>query len=51
MNYQCRDCIYIYKGENGDPIHGIPAGTKFEDLPLDWKCPICGAMKERFKSL
>ncbi|HAK61444.1 MAG TPA: rubredoxin, partial [Nitrospiraceae bacterium] len=23
-------------------------GTKFEDLPEDWKCPVCNAPKEAF---
>ena len=30
---------------NGDPI---PAGTKFEDLPDTFACPICGVSKEEF---
>lgn len=28
--------------------HGIPAGTAFEDLPADWKCPRCKQGKEKF---
>ncbi|MBR4063582.1 MAG: rubredoxin [Clostridia bacterium] len=23
--------------------------TKFEDLPEDWSCPLCGVGKENFK--
>ncbi len=49
MIYQCRDCIYAYKPEKGDPKNGIPAGTSFEDLPDTWECPICGATKKRFR--
>ena len=49
MRYQCRDCIYAYKSEKGDPKNGIPAGTKFEDIPSTWKCPVCGASKKRFR--
>ena len=33
----------------GDPDNGIAAGTKFEDLPDDWVCPVCGAPKEDFE--
>ena len=29
----------------------IPAGTKFEDLPDDWRCPRCKRKKEKFKAL
>jgi rubredoxin len=32
-------------------IEKIQKGTQFKDLPDDWKCPICGAGKKRFKSL
>ncbi len=30
------------------PEHGIPAGTAFEDLPADWKCPVCRQGKDKF---
>ena len=41
--YKCGACGYVYDPEVGDPDHGIPPGTKFEDIPQDWTCPICGA--------
>ncbi len=47
--YNCTPCGYIYDPEVGDPDHGIPAGTPFEDLPEDWCCPECGAEKEYFE--
>ena len=28
--------------------HNIPAGTKWEDLPEDWVCPLCGVGKDQF---
>ncbi|WP_337384070.1 rubredoxin, partial [Acidaminococcus timonensis] len=28
--------------------HNIAPGTKFEDLPEDWVCPICGVGKDQF---
>ena len=43
MEYQCPDCPYVYDEEAGDPDNGISPGTKFEDLPTSWGCPICGA--------
>ncbi len=47
--YVCQACGYVYDPEKGDPDNGIPAGTKFEDLPDDWCCPYCGVSKEFFK--
>ncbi len=46
--YVCNVCGYIYDPSKGDPEHGVPAGTSFEDLPADWVCPICGASKMDF---
>lgn len=40
--YRCRICGYVYSPLRGEPQHGIPAGTPFEDLPEDYVCPICG---------
>jgi N-acyl homoserine lactone hydrolase len=43
--------VDIYDPEKGDSKHDIPAGTKIEDLPDDWKCPRCKRKKEKFKVL
>lgn len=45
--WQC-PCGYIYDPAKGDPEHGIKSGTPFEELPDDWKCPVCGIPKSRF---
>ena len=45
----CIICGYIYDEAVGDPDHGIPAGTRFEDLPPDWVCPECGSPKDSFE--
>ncbi|MCX8012426.1 MAG: rubredoxin, partial [Desulfobacterota bacterium] len=29
--------------------HGINPGTRFEDLPPSWCCPVCGATKDQFE--
>ena len=47
--WQCQLCHYTYESDKGDPISGIEPGTKFEDLPEDWCCPICGADKTQFE--
>lgn len=46
--YICAVCGYEYDPAKGDPENNIPAGTKFEDIPEDWVCPICSAGKEDF---
>jgi len=47
--YVCTICGYVYDPEQGDPDNGIAPGTKFEDLPDDWECPVCGASKDDFE--
>ena len=46
--YVCSVCSYVYDPEKGDPEHGIPAGTPFEELPDDWRCPRCKQSKDKF---
>lgn len=48
-SYTCSICGFEYNPEEGDPALGIPPGTPFEDLPDDYKCPICNAGKDYFK--
>lgn len=47
--HTCSICGFQYDPEEGDPALGIPPGTPFEDLPEDYKCPICNAGKDYFK--
>ena len=49
--YKCSICGYVYDPEVGDSSKGIAAGTAFEDLPADWRCPVCGAPKSAFKPI
>ena len=41
--YRCQICGFIYD----EAVEGV----KFEDLPNDWKCPLCGASKEMFEEV
>lgn len=50
-SYVCVICGFTYDPAEGDPGMGIPPGTAFEDLPEDYKCPICNASKEYFKKV
>ncbi len=49
--WRCKKCKYVYDPAVGDPKHGIPADTPFEQLPPNWKCPLCGAPKGDFEPL
>ena len=46
--YICNICGWIYEEALGDPDHGIAAGTRFEDLPEDFVCPLCGVGEDEF---
>ena len=46
--YICSICGYVYDPAKGDPKNGIAPGTKFEDLPDSWCCPICKNGKDKF---
>lgn len=43
--YVCLECGWIYDEAVGDPDRGYPAGTKWEDLPDDFKCAECDTIK------
>ena len=47
MKYECV-CGYVYDETTGDSDIGIAAGTKWDDLPDDFVCPICGVDKSGF---
>lgn len=47
--YVCTICGYVYDPKQGDPDNGVAAGTKWEDVPDDWECPVCGASKDDFE--
>lgn len=46
--YVCSVCGYEYDEAAGDPDNGIAPGTKREDLPDDFTCPLCGVGKDQF---
>jgi len=49
--YMCVICGFIYDEAYGLPDHGIEPGTRWDELPLNWRCPECGAGKEDFEVL
>ena len=47
--YVCTVCGYIYDEAAGDHDNGVEPGTKWEDVPEDWVCPVCGVGKDQFE--
>ncbi len=47
--YVCSVCGYEYDEAVGDLDNGIAAGTKWEDVPEDFVCPVCGVGKDQFE--
>ena len=47
--YECTQCKYIYNPKFGNEKNGIEKGTKFNDLPDTWVCPVCGEGKDMFE--
>lgn len=51
MRYVCDACGWIYDEEMGDRELGIEPGTKFDELPADFLCPLCMVGKEMFSEV
>jgi rubredoxin len=51
--YQCQtvNCGCVYNPDRPPRKVRVPKGTKFEELPEDWCCPICGAGKRMFRPM
>lgn len=49
--YICVICNHIYDEHQGDTLNGLSPGTRWEDVPEDWRCPECSAIKNNFKFL
>ena len=41
--YRCIICGHVYDDSKED--------VKFEDLPDNWKCPVCGVSKDKFEKI
>ena len=51
QKWKCTVCGYVYDPEKGDSEHNINPGTRFEDLPEEWVCPVCFSPKKAFTQL
>lgn len=46
--WMCTVCGWLYEEEKGAPEEGLAPGTRWSDIPENWVCPECGAMKDDF---
>ena len=44
----CVICGWIYDEAAGLPEENIAPGTRWADVPADWRCPLCDVGKEDF---
>ena len=49
--YVCDVCGWEYDEEEGYPEGGIAPGTKWEDVPEDFECPLCNVGKDQFSEV
>lgn len=47
--FRCTYCSHVYDEAMGDPDSGIAPGTRFEEIPDDWQCLECGALKSDYQ--
>jgi|SRR4028118_943704 rubredoxin len=50
-SYECTSCGYVYDPSQGDNNRNISPGTPFEELPNDWRCPVCGVRTSQFENI
>jgi 4-hydroxymandelate oxidase len=52
MKYLCMNCkIFIYDEEMGEKKLNLEPGTKVENIPDTYRCPVCGAPKSYLQPL
>jgi rubredoxin len=44
----CVICGWVYDEAAGLPEEGIAPGTRWADVPADWRCPLCDVGKDDF---
>ena len=49
--WECVMCGFIYDEAEGWPHEGIAPGTRWEDVPENWRCPDCGLGKQDFEMI
>lgn len=49
QTWVCVVCGFLYDEAPGLPEEGLPAGTRWAEVPADWACPECGVGKDDFE--
>ena len=49
MKYVCTVCGFVYDEAEGYAEANIAPGTKWDDVPEDFECPLCGVGKDSFE--
>ncbi len=47
--YMCKKCGFLYDPKYGDQESNVNPLTNFNEIPDDWKCPICNSDKTDFE--
>jgi len=50
QKYVCTVCGYVYDPEAGEPGQNVAPGTKWEDVPDSFACPLCAVGKDSFEA-
>ena len=51
MKYVCDICGWVYDEAEGSSDNGIAPGTKWNDVPADFVCPMCSVGKDEFSKV
>ena len=46
--WECTICDYVYREESGEDKKNVKPGTRWTDVPDDFRCPGCGTEKGQF---
>ena len=49
--YECRSCGNTYEPTKGDSRGDVSPGVEFKNLPVDWRCTVCGASRSQFSNI
>lgn len=48
---ECKVCWHVYDPAEGCDTWQVPPGTAFNDLPDEWRCPVCDGARDQFMVL
>ncbi|WP_456401683.1 rubredoxin [Persephonella sp.] len=51
IKWKCKVCGFVYDPDKGVAVKNIPPKILFEDLPDDFRCPVCKYTRSHFYRL